>query len=757
MRRLHKLFVALVSFGAVTFTSLYAQSGELVVKVETDSKSFSSLDANAKTYMSSAYNRFLQDILSVPEISVRNSSVDENLQAIQLKSQMDAATGMGSEEAAYATDKGSKATLSLVIKVSKINSSTWQVVCTLSEIETKNLIATIITDKLSLTDVTSDTSIDKFAYNTLLAMQKRGYLKSIPASVVSQLQHLEDSSEAYKRYLQDYTNQIEEMEREKQRLQNSAKTAEEKAEAERSALAIQLKIDMLEKSRQQAEAALRRQQEAEANEAKRRKEMNEMSQQQQDKINQEIQKLEKLRSELRDATVSSMSLKKRIELIESDKSNLAKLNKMLNQNVEKIQSDYDAARDEKISEIMNEPWRKGETDASGNPTELAKSMRQKKASEIRTNYEKLKSDAVSELKKSAQASLTSYEKQINLNLQELAKTTYVFRSIDSSEDYLSLWVDEFDGTSYSWTVHSAFSATDIPKLDASRLSVLPNATISYETMTGGQKPATAASSADDYATYLDLVERADLYFRVSVPYLYSQLAIKIEYNSYYDKYIASPVYFQIYKMENSTKPLAEMKSSDFTIAERKKAEADESARKEAEREAQREKLEEERARREEINRSLAEKKAKLKRQKQQRLEELGRSFYTTGDIIFNQYGCDFGCTAGGTYPLYGGIFVGADLSLTWPCDADTDYGSEYDMGVEGVVTLGSNFLIDDLFSYYVKIGAGGAYSYLPGTGFLGRAAVGVRYAGLLGVEYSLDYVSGGVIADRISCIVSVGY
>ena len=74
-----KKICALFLSSVFTFSSF---AKELVVKVEMES---SNLDNTSKTYMSSAYNRFLQDILSVPEISVRTSSVDENLEAILLQ------------------------------------------------------------------------------------------------------------------------------------------------------------------------------------------------------------------------------------------------------------------------------------------------------------------------------------------------------------------------------------------------------------------------------------------------------------------------------------------------------------------------------------------------------------------------------------------------------------------------------------------------------------------------------------------------
>lgn len=746
---MRKLKITLSLMLLFTILTINAAAEELVIKIEIDQSSLSSLDTNAKTYLSSAYSRFLQDILSLPQISVRNSSVDENLQAIQLKSQIEAATGMGSEEAAYATDKGSRAELSLLMKMNKITSSSWQVTVQLSEIETKKLVATILTDRLPLTSVTSDLTIDKLAYDTLLAMQNRSYISSIPSSLITQLQHQESSAEAYAKYLQDYTNQIEEIEKEKALLEKNAKTKEEKAEAERQALALQLKIDMLEKSRQQAEAALKRQQEIEANEAKKKQQMEELSQAQQDQINKEIKELEKKRAELRDSVIQQMSLKKRIELIENDKTNLYQLEKLLSQSITKIQNEYDSACEEKVRAKNNEPWSKGETDANGNPTAMAKKFRAQDIDEIKKNYQKLKTNAVNELKKSAEGELISYKKQIELNVSELQKTTYVFRSIDLSDDYLTLNVDDYDGNNCSWTVHSRFTVRDIEKLDTSKLKYLPDSEISYFVMTG-KKPATFDSTKEEYLDYLAMVERADLYFRVSVPYLYSQLAIKVTYNPVKDKYEAVPEYFHIYKMENNTKALVDFRGAYFTNAQKQmqnEAEAAQKKEEEEEKAEQKKKAAEERAK---IKAAAEERKKQIAKKNREDLENFGRTVYLTSEIAYNKYTNDLTFTVGFTQPVIGPFYAGAELFAGQDLQHKDSYGEEiFTLGAVGY--LGFNCLLDksEDLGWYIRSGVGGALDYACGSGLLYRTEIGIRCS-IFGLAYSIDHIQNQDSAGRLS-------
>ena len=378
---------------------------------------------------------------------------------------------------------------------------------------------------------------------------------------------------------------------------------------------------------------------------------------------------------------------------------------------------------------------------------MAKKFRNQDIAEIRTNYTKLKNDAVAELKKSVQPNLDSYKKQLDLNVSELQKTTYVFRSIDASDDYLSLNVDDYDGNTCSWTVHSAFKANDIVKFDASKLDSLPDTEISYEIMTG-KKPATLASTKEDYREYLNLVERADLYFRVSVPYLYSQLAVKVTYDSVTDRYIAVPENFKIFKMENNSKALVEYKGSYFVAAEKREAEEARAEEIRMVQEETRRVQEEEQSRKKRERAATEEKYRQLIRAKLNAQRDFGRAMWANTDIVFNNLGVSIGGSLGITYPILGGLFVGADVGGYMSADEEASYG---DMGITGTVDVGINFLFDASSSagWYVKAGIGGAYGYPTGDGLMYRAAVGARYYGV-GLEYSLDYVKDSLAADRLS-------
>ena len=130
-----KRILSLIVFSFILLSG-FAQSKELILKVTLDEKKYSSLDQNSKAFVSSAYMKCLQDFTMVPEISLRTSDIDSELREIQKQSQIDAATGLGSENSAYAADKGSRADLVLKISLANAGNNNYQFICTISEIET---------------------------------------------------------------------------------------------------------------------------------------------------------------------------------------------------------------------------------------------------------------------------------------------------------------------------------------------------------------------------------------------------------------------------------------------------------------------------------------------------------------------------------------------------------------------------------------------------------------------------------------------
>ena len=256
-KRIFSLFIFGL-FISAGFAQAASAKKDLVLKVTLDKKNYSSLDQNTKAFVSSAYMKFLQDLTMVPEISVRTPDTDNELREIQKQSQIEAATGLGSEEAAYAADKGIRADLVMNVSLNNAGNGAFQFVCTLSEIETMKLIITENSERLAIAELTKDQVIDGLVYNILSGLNKRGYISSLSADVTNQLLHLDNTAESFQKYVQEYTRQREEAERELAALRADAKTEQERMDSQAQELALQLKIEMAEKNRQIAEENLRR-------------------------------------------------------------------------------------------------------------------------------------------------------------------------------------------------------------------------------------------------------------------------------------------------------------------------------------------------------------------------------------------------------------------------------------------------------------------------------------------------------------------
>ncbi len=558
------LFCLIISAGF----SQAASKKELVLKVTLDNKNYSSLDQNTKAFVTSAYRKFLQDLTMVPEISVRTPDTDNELREIQKQSQIEAATGLGSEAAAYAADKGIRADLVMNVSLNNAGNGNYQIVCSVSEIEAMKLIISESSDRLSIAEVTKDVIVDGLVYKILSSLNKRGYISNLSSDVTNQLLHLDNTAESFQKYIQEYTRQREEAERELAALRRDAKTEQERMDAQAQELALQLKIEMADKNRQIAEENLRRQKGEASADQKRQKEMEQMQNAQREKFMKDIKAIEEARTAIRKETLTSLPLKKRIELIESARANLTRLENQLADAVEQNNAYYDEKMYAEIDEINAEPWRKADL-SNGEPTQRALNFRNQQISKIRDKYNSQKKTGESQLRNAAKPTLDDYTKQVQANISDMEKTTYVFRSIDVTDDYLSLSVSEFDGNRMVWDVYSDFNLNNIPKIDV-RNVVLPSTSISYEAMAGSR----ADLSTDlGYQKYQDTVDMADLYFRTSVPYLYSQIAIKVRYNKILDIYEVNPIYFQIFKTQDNKKPIINYNERNFDAARKVQAQS----------------------------------------------------------------------------------------------------------------------------------------------------------------------------------------
>ncbi|MCR5188490.1 MAG: hypothetical protein K6C97_06100 [Treponema sp.] len=553
-----KRLLFLITFSLFLFSG-FTQSKGLVLKVTLDEKKYSSLDQNNKAFVTSAYMKCLQDFTMVPEISLRTSDIDSELREIQKQSQIDAATGLGSESAAYAADKGSRADLVLNISLSNAGNNNYQFICTVSEIETMNMIISENSDRLPIAELTKDQVVDSLVYDILTALYKRNYISELSSDVRNQLLHLDSSEESFRKYVQDYTRQLEEAEAELAKLQKEAASEQERLELEAQRLALQLKIEMAEKNRQIAEENLRRQQTEDAANEKRQKEMEQMQNAQREQFLKDIEAIEAARAALRQQSLTSLPLKKRIELIEASRANLTRLENQLEDSLNQNASYYDQKMNAEIDEVNSQPWRKADL-SNGEPTVRALNYRNQQIQKIRSKYESQKKAEESQLRTTAKPTIDAYQSQLQANLSDMEKTTYVFRSIDVSDDYLSLQVSEFDGARLVWDVYSDFALNNIQKIKNSNIH-LPKVSLSYELMTGSKPDL---STDEGYKKYQDNVDMSDLYFRTSVPYLYSQISIKVSYNQVYDLYEVRPVLFQIFRTQNNKKALVSYNEKELT-------------------------------------------------------------------------------------------------------------------------------------------------------------------------------------------------
>ena len=583
-KRIFSLFIFSL-FISAGFAQAASAKKDLVLKVTLDKKNYSSLDQNTKAFVSSAYMKFLQDLTMVPEISVRTPDTDNELREIQKQSQIEAATGLGSEEAAYAADKGIRADLVMNVSLNNAGNGAFQFVCTLSEIETMKLIITENSERLAIAELTKDQVIDNLVYNILSGLNKRGYISSLSADVTNQLLHLDNTAESFQKYVQEYTRQREEAERELAALRADAKTEQERMDAQAQELALQLKIEMAEKNRQIAEENLRRQKGANNADQKRQKEMEQMQNAQREQFMKDIQAIEEARSAIRKETLTSLPLKKRIELIESARGNLSRLENQLAEAIAQNNAYYDEKLQAEIDEINAEPWRKADL-SNGAPTQRALNFRSQKINDLRDKYSAQKKSSENQLRSAAKPTIDGYKQQVQANISDMEKTTYVFRSIDVTDDYLSLEVSEFDGERMVWDVYSDFNLNNIQKIDVRQI-VLPNTSIPYESMAGNKADL---STDAGYKKYQDTVDMADLYFRTSVPYLYSQIAIKVNYNKSLDIYEAKPFSFQIFKTQDNRRPIISYTERNFEAARRVQEENEKSQVREEKREERREEV-----------------------------------------------------------------------------------------------------------------------------------------------------------------------
>ena len=642
-------------------------ANNLVILVENDMSKISNPTSDEKNYISSAFQDLQGNLSLIDGISVRTETVEQEMRKIQAKSQIEEAQGLAAQGSASALNKMTGAKLSITFAVYKFGNE-YSLTANINDIEKIETVGSASTDKCGLKQIDEE-YIDYLCDKIIRILVNKKYIEKYPYNLLQQLTHT--GSTDYKTYINDYIKQLEEADKQIAALQKTNAEWEQKAEAEQAERALQLKKNMLQAKLEYYEK-LQRQADAEKSAAaKQNAEAANMTKAQREAYENKIKELAaKADREREKELTSSLSLKKRIDLIEADKASLASLKIQLEQYISENNSYFEKLMNDEIAAIRNEPWMKGETDSMGNPTKLAVQQRNKKIEAIRLKYKNYKVDSEKELRTSQQAALNDYQAKINENLKNLESTTYVFQSINKSNDYLSLNVDEFDANKGSWTVYSTFKVNDMKRLSTKGYS-LPNIAITYSAMTG--MPMITSSATDEaYEKYLQNVEQADLYFRTSVPYVYSEIALTVKYNTKTDKYDFTPKYFRVKKTEDSS-IIYNMNELEFSYAIKQQQLENERKIKAAEMELANEaKIEKER--------EAAAKKAQEKQIKEDKQKQKNAEFERSQT---NRVGA-WAITSLVNSGIYSGIDINCQLWL--PLDS-----SHFNIGFEGGIFTGSNF------------------------------------------------------------------
>lgn len=724
------------AFGGLAFSA-----DKTVILVSQDKESFDKLSKDDKNFASSAYQQFLVGLSKDSEISIRTESTTDELRKIQRDSQKELEKGMASD--AYEIDKRTLAKLSITFDFSKLSGS-YQITANISDIE-KNESFMVNSPKFEYAaGAAKDEIVDKLTYDALIGLTTRKYISSLSPDVASQLLHEENSTESFEKYIADYSRQLADLDKELSELQGSKADKLAREDAER---AIQLRKEMIERNKMIAEENLRKRQTEDAAMAKRQKELDSMQEEQRATFTSKVEELNKKKREIQAAERNNLSLKKRIELIEQGKKNLKELNEALNESIAQSNASLSEREEEEVKAKEQEDYDLGDKTADGTPTKVALKVRQVEIDKIRRKYADMRKENEKKMRDSSRDSIKEYESQINTNISELQRTTYGFRSIDNSQDYLRLEVDEFDGEKYSWTVHSALEVNDIPKFEI-EFSKLPDYEITYKMMTGNEPPSDAEfekieKMKDDSKKdarmeeflnarneYKTILSNTNLYFRTSVPYLYSEVLMKVAYNELSDRYVATLISFAIYKTEDNAKALFSRNEKDFRgdrakeekrlrdeakeAEKRRKADEeqrrlalikDEQKRLEAEREAERERQREE----EEILRQEKEEERRRAREIRYNSQKSRRG------LVLDMGGINSKSFAGvdsSIQILFGGrhIFMGGGIDI---------------MGLE----LKDGYYMDVSSPYSYRTGFGG----LNGFGCIGYSATLGKFAPFVGL------------------------
>ncbi|MCR4579924.1 MAG: omptin family outer membrane protease [Treponema sp.] len=194
-----KRFIISSFFFVLLTTFLNAQEkNKLVIKVILDKNETYYDDLTIQKAINSAYMNVLQNFMTYPEISLRDSDTDKELREIQKQSQIDASVGLASDSAVYASDKGARADLALNLSFIKIEEDVYQMSSTISEIETMEIVATRTSGHFGYYEFYNNDFISDYVNELVKDLKNRDYISDISSNKTEVLKDASDEEQASK-------------------------------------------------------------------------------------------------------------------------------------------------------------------------------------------------------------------------------------------------------------------------------------------------------------------------------------------------------------------------------------------------------------------------------------------------------------------------------------------------------------------------------------------------------------------------------
>ena len=326
-------------------------------------------------------------------------------------------------------------------------------------------------------------------------------------SVSDQRKLNQEDMDNYKRQLEELDSQINALKLSsdyevKQRLEAERALAEEKLNAAKSK-----EQRLLEDERKRAEDE---KQDAKRNEEQKKK-RNDMEKEAEEKLRQ-----------LREKRMESATILQQLSMIESKKKALVEIREDVEALVTESNNTLQNELDDKLQSIQDEPYRRAQLDANGNPTENAKKIREGKQQKIKDDYlgnGKTKGrikDAEDKIRSATARQEDDLYYEILSDYGKIKKTQTLTSASENADLRYSIGV--YDGSTYSWQAQ-LFVYSDGVLLWQYDIS------LSYKKLTGKEPDPDDDEKLEEY---YDLVDLYNSWFMRDSPILTFELDYNIE-------------------------------------------------------------------------------------------------------------------------------------------------------------------------------------------------------------------------------------